>query len=181
MAQLYLVRHGKAASGFAGHRDPGLDKTGQQQALHIAKQLAPLGPLPIISSPLLRTRETALPLCELWNTQAIIEHSIAEIPTPTQDLEKRSLWLKKVMQDTWDNLDTSLHAWRDALVNYLMSLEEDCVLFSHFVAINVAVSYANQDPRLISFQPDNASCTILSNVGELRILELGTEANTKIN
>jgi len=181
MAKLYFVRHGKAAAGFGDHSDPGLDDTGRLQAEKIAEKLNQLPRMRLISSPLLRARETSNPLCKLWDTHAEIESSIAEIPSPTQDLSQRSEWLKGVMQDTWNNLDADLHAWRDNIVTYLLSLEEDCVLFSHFIAINVAVGYANKDGRMISFRPDNTSCTVLSNDGSLRILELGAEAETHVN
>ena len=57
MPGIYMVRHGKAAAGFAGHPDPGLDDLGRSQALATAAALAPLGPLPVYSSPLARARE----------------------------------------------------------------------------------------------------------------------------
>ncbi len=182
MAKLYFVRHGKAAAGFGAHADPGLDATGRLQAKNIAEKLAQLPQMRIISSPLLRAQETALPLCAQWNSRADIEPSIAEIPSPTTDLAQRSAWLRGVMQETWNNLDEDLHAWRTVMIAYLLSIEEDCVLFSHFIAINVAVGHANKDGRMISFRPDNASCTLLSNDGgSLRILELGAEAETHVN
>jgi broad specificity phosphatase PhoE len=182
MAKLYFVRHGKAAAGFGAHADPGLDGKGEQQAKKVAEKLSQLPQMRIISSPLLRAQETSLPLCSLWDTEAQIEPSIAEIPSPTTDLAERSTWLGGVMQDTWNNLDAELHAWRDTMIAYLLSIEEDCVLFSHFIAINVAVGHANKDGRMISFRPDNVSCTVLSNDGgSLRILELGAEAETHVN
>lgn len=64
MATLFLVRHGRAAAGFDGHHDPGLDDLGRTQAISAAAHLAPLGPLAIYSSPLARARETAIPLSQ---------------------------------------------------------------------------------------------------------------------
>src|SRR5262245_40708188 len=64
--QLYLVRHGHANAGFAEAYDPGLDDLGREQALAIAQGLAPLGPFPILTSPLKRARETTTPLAVLW-------------------------------------------------------------------------------------------------------------------
>ena len=49
--------------------DPGLDALGHSQAEAVAQKLASLGPLPILSSPLRRTRETAAPLAKLWNVE----------------------------------------------------------------------------------------------------------------
>lgn len=62
MAKIYLVRHGQAASGWGLEEDPGLDDLGRSQARDAAQKLAPLGPLPILSSPKARARETASPL-----------------------------------------------------------------------------------------------------------------------
>jgi broad specificity phosphatase PhoE len=42
MATLFLVRHGRAAAGFDGHHDPGLDELGRIQAHSAATILAPL-------------------------------------------------------------------------------------------------------------------------------------------
>ena len=51
MAKIYLVRHGKAMAGWGMEKDPGLDDLGHAQAKTAALTLAPLGPLPIITSP----------------------------------------------------------------------------------------------------------------------------------
>ena len=72
MATLFLVRHGKAAAGFDGHHDPGLDELGARQASATATVLAPHGPIQIYSSPLARARETAEPLVERWGSSAVI-------------------------------------------------------------------------------------------------------------
>ena len=66
MARIYLVRHGRAELGWGMDYDPGLDDLGRSQASAAANKLAPLGPLEVISSPLRRARQTAMPLAELW-------------------------------------------------------------------------------------------------------------------
>jgi len=181
VARLYFIRHGKAAAGFDGHPDPGLDETGRAQAAKRADRLNALPPMPIVSSPLLRARETADPLCNLWQCEKLIVPQIAEIPSPMTDLKARSLWLGGVMRETWANLDTNLHDWRKAMIDYLCGIDTDTVLFSHFIAINVAVGYANNDEHMISFRPDNASCTLLDNSNGLEVIELGGQASTHIN
>ena len=112
MAKIYMVRHGKAAAGFDGHADPGLDDLGRAQAEATAAMLADLGPLPIYSSPLARARETAVPLAERWSSEVIIEPRVAEIPSPTEDLAERAAWLRQAMAGSWSALDESLQAWR---------------------------------------------------------------------
>ena len=73
MAKLYLIRHGKVTAGWGMEKDPGLDDLGHAQAKAAALTLAPLGPLPIITSPLTRTRESALPLAEIWDIEPQVE------------------------------------------------------------------------------------------------------------
>ena len=182
MATIYLVRHGKAAAGFDSHRDPGLDELGRGQARAAAEALAPLGPLPIVSSPLARAQETAAPLADLWGVTPVIESRVAEIPSPSEDLSERARWLRGVMTDRWSNLEPWLCDWRQAMIDYVGNRTEDCVVFCHFIAINVIVGAATGADEMITFRPDNASVTrILAESGSLRVIELGREADTRIN
>ena len=182
MAILFLVRHGKAAAGFDSHLDPGLDDLGRQQAAATASVLAPHGPLQIYSSPLARARETASPLTERWGSESIIEPRVSEIPSPTTDLRERSAWLATVMPERWENLDQRLHSWRQALLDCLLDMKDDSVVFCHFIAINVAVGAATRDQRMICFRPDNGSVTRLANHdGSLQLIELGRAAETQVN
>jgi len=182
LATLLLVRHGKAAAGFGAHLDPGLDDLGRRQAAATARVLAPHGPLQIYSSPLARARETASPLTERWGSEPIIEPRVSEIPAPTDDLRERSAWLATVMPERWENLDQRLHLWRQALLDCLLDMQDDSVVFCHFIAINVAVGAATRDDRMICFRPDNGSVTRLANHdGNLRLIELGREAETHVN
>lgn len=194
MAKIYMVRHGKAAAGFDGHPDPGLDDLGRSQAEATAAMLADLGPLPIYASPLARARETAIPLAERWATEVIIEPRVAEIPSPSEDLAERAAWLRQAMAGSWSALDAPLQAWRRALIDCVLAIPEDSVVFCHFIAINVAVGgaaafgdakafgKAERDDRMVIFSPDNGSVTTLSNAGgNLRVLELGRSAVTQVN
>ena len=182
MPTIYMVRHGKAAAGFAGHLDPGLDDLGRAQARACADSLAPLGPLPLYSSPLARARQTAEPLAERWDSAIVIEPRVAEIPSPTEHLEQRAAWLRQAMQGRWRDLNDSLQAWRRDLVDCVASLTEDSVVFCHFIAINAAVGEARCDDRLVVFSPDNGSVTVLSNdTRRIELVELGRSAQTRVN
>jgi broad specificity phosphatase PhoE len=181
MARLYLIRHGKAAAGWDADTDPGLDETGRLQAEAMAERLAPLGPLPLVASPLRRTRETALPLERHWQTAARIDKHIAEVPSPVADLAARGAWLAQVMQQRWTAVDSSLQAWRRELLAALAAYETDSVLVSHFVAINVAVGAALGDDRVICFRPDNCSCTVIDVTGgALTLVDKGQEGATRV-
>lgn len=182
MATIYMVRHGRAETGAANPLDPGLDALGRRQAEKTALALQAKGPLPIYSSPLARARQTAAALAALWEVEVGVEPRVAEIPFPTTDLAERSRWLRQAMAGGWASLSQDLQLWRRRLVDCVAGLDRDCVVFCHFIAINVAVGAAQQDDRLVIFHPDNASVTSFSNDGDkLRLIELGRTAATKIN
>ncbi len=177
-----MVRHGKAAAGFDGHIDPGLDALGREQAEATAAALAPRGPLPVHSSPLARARETAAPLARRWSVTPAIEPRVAEIPSPTDDLRDRARWLGGVMGERWTNLPEALHAWRRDMIDCVTGYSEDCVVFCHFIAINVIVGAATGADEMITFRPDNGSVTKIGvDDGRLSLIELGREAGTHVN
>jgi broad specificity phosphatase PhoE len=181
MARLYLVRHGKAGAGFGEDPDPGLDATGRAEADAMARELAPLGPLPIVASPLRRTRETAAPLERLWGTAARIEPRVGEIPSDGIALEARAPWLTGVMTRPWREIDPALRRWRDDVVAALTSLTGDTVVVTHFVAINAAVSVAQGDERVRVFSPANCSVTVLDAAdGKLTVVRLGAEGESRV-
>lgn len=179
MARLYLVRHGQASSTWSEAHDPGLSELGKQEAEAAAQELAPRGPLPILSSPLARARETAMPLERLWETHARIETAVAEVPSPDIPFEGRGEWLRGIMQGKWSQADVPRQAWRAAVIAALVRQPRDVVIFSHFVAINVAVGGALDDDTVTLFMPANASITILETNGtRLSLIAKGREAQT---
>ena len=181
MTTIFLVRHGRAASSFDTHVDPGLDDTGLSQAHAAARFLARFGPMPIYSSPLARARETASPLAVRWGIEPTIEPRVAEIPSPTADLSARGQWLAQAMQGRWRDLSSELGVWRASLVDCLLALREDSVVVCHFVAINVAVGAAREDDRMVHFRPGYCSVTRIAVAdGRLRVIELGREAATTV-
>jgi broad specificity phosphatase PhoE len=183
MPRIYLVRHGRAAAGFGESMDPGLDALGKTQAGEVATRLEPLGPLAIVSSPLARARETAAPLAKCWNRDPVIEPAVAEIPSPNVSLPERVIWLRQFMAGSWREATPSLAAWRERAISALLAQSEDAVIFSHYVAINVAAGSALGDGRVVVFSPDNCSVTIFEvESGKLRLVEKGQEAPlTKVN
>jgi broad specificity phosphatase PhoE len=181
VTRLILVRHGRAAAGFGEHADPGLDHVGHEQAERAAEALAPLGPLPMLTSPLRRARETAAPLEARWDATAIVEPAVGEIPSPTDDLAERSRWLERVLGLTWPEVDASLRAWRAGVVDFLTELRADTVVFTHFVVINVAVGSATDDDRIVCCHPANASRTVLTvEDGHLRLVDAAEEGASEV-
>lgn len=195
MPRIYMIRHGKAAAGWDADADPGLDDLGRKQAEAAADNIEKRvgAPLPVLSSPLRRCRETAEPLSGRWGLQPVIEPRVAEVPSPVEDLRARGEWLRSIMAGTWADAvaagdgkhtayDSKLLAWRQSVVDALLELENDTVIFSHFIAINVALGHAVEDPRVICFKPDNGSVTVFETKGStLSLLEQGREADTKVN
>ena len=172
MTRLHLVRHGRAAAGWGDDPDPGLDDVGRAQADAAASTLAPLGPLPVVVSPLRRTRETAAAFERMWGVTAAVDPAVGEIPSPTDDLAGR-----------YGDLDDGLRGWRDDVVGALRSIATDTVVVTHYVAINAAVGAATGDDRLVCFHPDNCSVTVVEHDGPgspLRVVDLGAERGTAV-
>lgn len=183
MARIYMVRHGEAAAKWTEDLDPGLSDLGRKQAADMAQGLAALGPLAVITSPLKRCLETASSLEKLWQVSARVEPAVAEIPSPpdTTSVTDRGAWLANLRQGNWDRAEDWLKSWREGVRDCLLSLREDTVVSSHFVATNVAVGYASGDERVNCFSPDNCSITIIENTGgALRLIEKGVQASTVV-
>jgi broad specificity phosphatase PhoE len=181
---LYLVRHGRPASGYGDSLDPGLDETGLAQARRTARELASLPhPLPVYSSPLRRCRETGLPLAELWGVQPIIFPEVGEVPSPPLSLEQRQEWLRAAMKSDWAFMQSSAPAdapdyglWRTTLLDALRAMSGDVVIFSHFIAINAVIGAALGNEQVINFRPDHASITTVEVAsGNFLITALGQE------
>ena len=182
MTRLYLVRHGRATGGWDVDPDPGLDPVGQQQALDVADRLFPLGPLAVLSSPMLRCQETSAPLAGRWGAQVTIEPAVTEIPSPDgYPLQERVEWLRNARAGEWAALGPFYTGFRDAIVERLLRCPVDTVVFSHYIAINAAIGVAVGDDRLVVRALDNCSVTILEvEDGLLRLVEGGHEADTLI-
>jgi broad specificity phosphatase PhoE len=182
MALIYLIRHGRASASFTDDVDPGLDDLGRSQAKGACEILASKLPLTLLSSPLARARETALPLQSSTGQTLGIETRVAEIPSPDLSLTERGPWLRKVMQGKWSEQSESLQAWRAQLGRCLVEIDTDTAIFSHYVAINAAVGIATNSDQVLIFQPDNASITIFETDGkQLKLVTRGDQASTKVN
>lgn len=189
MPRLYLVRHAKPAAAWGEDPDPGLDPAGIEQARATAESLAgSLSRLPLYTSPLRRCRETAEPLAQIWFCNAEPMPTVAEIPSPPIDLAARHDWLIASMRGTWQQLHENAPAgsidylqWRRTLIDALLGMQHDCVICTHFIAINVAVGAAQQRDEVVCVRPDYASVTVIGNDnGKLRVLELGRQADTLV-
>lgn len=182
MTRLILVRHGEAAAAWSDAPDPGLSELGRRQAKAVADAIGRSAPMAIVSSPLQRARETAMPLEELWQKNAAIEPGVAEVPSSHTDTEARTRWLNWFLSSRWSDVDTHLRDWRAGVLETLRSIHHDTVIFTHFVAINAAVGAATENDNVLCFRPENCSRTEfeLSGAG-LTLLSRGDEGVTKVN
>jgi broad specificity phosphatase PhoE len=189
MTRLYMIRHGKPAStwGEEADPDPGLDPAGQTQARAAADALMalPAGhrPTRVFSSPLRRCRETAQPFAERLGVPVEIDPRVGEIPSPAalSDAE-RGPWLRNAFTQHWAEVkgDLDYDAWRRS-VAAAVAEKAGAAVFSHFVAINAAVSCVENSDAVLSFRPDHVSITVFEvEDGSLRLIERGPEAATQV-
>jgi broad specificity phosphatase PhoE len=188
MTRLYLIRHGKPAATWGeADDDPGLDATGRQQAQAARDWLLARPeaerPKHVVSSPLRRCRETAEPTAEALGVQVEIDAVVGEIPTPASlTNEERPAWLRQAFQGAWSDIqgDLDYDAWRRDIVQALTA-RGDTAVFSHYVAINAAISLLTGSDKVLTFRPDHASITVLETDGTtLSVVEQGREAATTV-
>lgn len=180
---IYLVRHGEAAASWSDSPDPGLSALGWQQARETAALIQPQlnSDVLLLTSPLLRARQTAEPLANALGLEVEQIPEFREIPAPVP-LEQRQAWLRHFMQQQWDVQGDDLIAWRTACMRQLSTLEQPAVVFTHFLVINAVVGQILGRAETLCFWPANGSVTRLRNTGSgLELLELGQEMATIVN
>ena len=192
MVNIFLIRHGKASSGWDS-LNPDLNGIGRQQSLEVSKRLydRSLKSFDVFSSPLLRCKQTAKPFCDLSKQKLNIDQRLSEIPSPIKDLTERVLWLKRVLPLTWKQLENDSDSlssginyslWRSDIFDFLKSLKKDTYIFTHFVVINSIVGSIKNNNKVVNFIADNTSITRLNHKdGAIKIISLGEESITKIN
>ena len=140
------------------------------------------GPVPVLSSPLRRCRETAAPAAARWGMDVEVEPLVAEIPSPEGvPMGERVAWLRAAMAGRWSDLGPRYGTFRDGVVGRLVAAKGPAIVVSHFVAINAAIGAAVGDDRLVLRSLDNCSVTVLDVVdGTLHLVQAGHEADTLI-
>jgi broad specificity phosphatase PhoE len=183
-----MIRHGRPASTWGdADQDPGLDATGAEQAKAVAETLLALPvaerPTRVVSSPLRRCRETAQPLADALGVAVEIDPRVGEIPTPAAlAAEARPGWLRQAFQGKWSEIrgDLDYVAWTREVAGSVAS-HPGAAVFSHFVALNAAVSAATGGEAVAAFRPDHVSVTVFDLVdGALILVDKGREASTQV-
>jgi len=175
--RLFLVRHGEAAAAWGDDPDPGLSAAGVAQAEAVAVRLAALGIAGAATSPLRRCIETAAPFARLASVEPRIEPCVAEIPTPADVIDRKS-WLRGLMDGGWADIAPAharlLRDWRMRLIWTLTASPQDQIVFTHFVAINVALGFALGSDAFVVDQPANCAVVAFERAqGGLRVTAHG--------
>jgi broad specificity phosphatase PhoE len=185
---VHVIRHGRPASTWGGaDEDPGLDEAGLLQAKAVADEILGLPegerPRAVVSSPLRRCRETAAPLAEALGVEIVIDPRVGEIPTPAAlSVEERPAWLRAAFGGRWDEIEGDLDytTWTRSVAAAL-SEHVGAAVFSHFVALNGAVSVATGRPEVMAFRPDHCSRTVFEIDGDrLILIAKGREAQSQV-
>ncbi|GAA5525652.1 hypothetical protein Maes01_02224 [Microbulbifer aestuariivivens] len=181
MPRIFLIRHGEARKG-PHIIDPALTPLGKQQSQLLADNLAAEVPVSLISSPMLRARQTAEPLAETWQRGVTIETAVTEIPSPlNQSLDQRGPWIRSLLNKEWTQLEPHQREWRAGIMAFLHSLQDDAAIFCHFMVINSVVAQIRGDSRIKQFRPDYTSMTELAlDDRGLRLVQLGRSRDSDI-
>ena len=183
LIKIYFIRHGEAKASWEEDPDPGLSKKGKSQSELLVNEI--LNDLPsnldVISSPLLRARETALPLQNKLGTQVEVSNTYTEIPSPGILLSERKEWLRKIFNAKVSELQEPQIKWRKNIITSLQLIKKDSIVFSHFMVINSVVGWINDSKKVVSFHPDNCSITkIESKEGKFIATKLGKDFATTV-
>lgn len=173
---IYLVRHGEALVPWSDGGDSGLSANGEQQATSVADRLSHLNNPLLISSPLVRALETGRQLSVANSAELQVDERFSEVPLPP-DVPIRKKWLRTVSDMRWFDVDDSIKRWKSDAWAGLMALQEESVIFTHFMLINALVSRATSNENLICFEPDYGSITQLriTNGAKCNVASFGKE------
>jgi len=183
MPRIFLIRHGEPVSSWGeAAADPGLSEAGKGEAEAAARTLAARGPLAVVTSPMLRCRETASPFERLRGVAARIEPRVSEVVAPGGITDRRAwlrdnfAWAPGSTTRSWASVDPALRAWHDEVLAAIHALDHDSAVFSHFIAINAIVTAATGNPNTIGCRPGFASITELMREGDaLTLIAHGEE------
>ena len=177
--KLVLIRHGRPDEDDTERpHDPPLRADGIQQARAVAAQLAAEGITRVVSSPLLRARQTAQPLAERLGLAIEIVDGWAEADrhldryrsTETLRAQGTAEW-NRFLSDPVAYLGGDPAQFRGGVVRALAALvgqgdrAQRVAVFTHGLPINVVLSHALELERIIHFAPGYGSLTRLRAVG----------------
>ena len=170
--ELYLVRHGEPwrveAGASDGPADPGLTERGCDQAERLASWLAAERIDTIVTSPLLRARETAAPLAARLEIDPIVDGGVTEydahsdeyIPIEEQRASNDDRWKASVAGEWEDGVDPEEFQARvvasiDAIAARFTGRR--VAVIAHGGVINVYTAHVLGLPNRLWFHPEYTS------------------------
>jgi broad specificity phosphatase PhoE len=181
--RLWLVRHGRATAGWGEDADPPLSPEGRGDAEVAADLLAPGGSLPVVTSPLRRTRQTAEVIAGRWASVHTAADEVTEVPSSdplgsggeladpvdaAEALAARAAWLAGFLVSEWRSQPAWLWAWRRRLLGFLGGCTQPTVVVTHAVAINTVLSAA----RLSDSGADDRVFTVAVAPGSVTVVDV---------
>ena len=157
--EIIFIRHGEASDAWGDHLDPGLSDNGILQANNLLnhKELQNLKDFSFISSPKSRAIETGKPLAKKFDKKLNIDEVFIEIPSKDIAQEKKQEWLKNIVQTKIDNLPDFIQSWSDDIYFKTKSLEQNTIIFTHFMVINALLNKLSNKDTLMYFYPNYTS------------------------
>ena len=181
---IYIIRHGEAAQAWDKAPDPILSNNGKAQAQALAEKYLPLldtKNFQLVSSPLARAQQTAIPFQKGLNSPITVNSNFAEVPSPGIALSDRRNWLKVLFSKTIHELEQPQIEWRNNIIQGIESLEKDTLIFSHFMTINAIVGWIRSNEKIVSYYPNYCSITRMEKIdNKYYIKKLGEELATII-
>jgi broad specificity phosphatase PhoE len=177
VTRVWLVRHGEASANWGQELDPSLSPQGRLDAAAAVDLLDGVGPMPVVTSPMRRTRQTAEAFASAWGVEVVVEPAVSEVPSPTSDLVQRQQWLGGFLASGWSMQPDDLWRWRQNLLRFLRSLTTPTVVVTHAVAINTVLAEANNDDGVFTSAVAPGSVTVVDfsagDAGLLSVVALG--------
>ena len=169
--ELVLVRHARPerVELVDGRADPALDRVGRRQAAAVAAALAVEEVDAVVSSPLLRARQTAEPIAAALGREVEIVDGVAEWDRdassyiPVEELRRShpEMWAALTTGD-WDALGIDLPAFVDRVVTALEGVATSnpgrrVAVVCHGGVINAWSAHVLGVARTLFFEPEYTS------------------------
>ncbi|GAM99300.1 hypothetical protein U91I_02946 [alpha proteobacterium U9-1i] len=110
---------------------------------------------------------------------------MSEVAAPVGVIDRRAwlrenfVWSDGAARRDWAHVDPSLREWRARVIEALHDMPGGAAIFSHFIAINAALSAALKREETIVHRPAHASIIEIEREGDaLRLVRLGAEMNS---
>ena len=182
LIQIYLIRHGEAEKSWEEDSDPGLSDLGKQQSKEIIEIMIEElkgKEFRLLTSPLKRAQQTAMPLQKFTGINIEIDETFAEIPSPGIPLKERKEWLKNLFDKNLKSFEGVQENWMQLILKKIPSINQNTVIFTHFMVINCLVSWLENKETMVNFYPDNCSITKLEiSNGLVSLSKKGEELKT---